>query len=169
MGLLNLVRKDKEMRRLFGQQELKIIEKQLLGIKLSASEKTRLSRDIKPKFNIIEKISDFKQEFKIKKSQEIKFLIEQTKEILLENDYKGNIKKIVVFGSFVEDKLRFDSDIDISVEFNKISEKEANQLKMEMLGKLNPKIQLSVFNILPKKVQDEVLKKGRTIYLNGKN
>jgi len=53
MGLLELIRHEKELRRIFGQQELKIIEKQLLGVNLSPSEKTRLSRDIKPKFEII--------------------------------------------------------------------------------------------------------------------
>ena len=59
MGLLDFVRHEKEMRRLFGQQELKIIEKQLLGVELSPSEKTRLSSDVRPKFEIIKKVNNF--------------------------------------------------------------------------------------------------------------
>ena len=54
-GLLDLVREGKDLRVLFGERELKIIEKQLLGIQLTRSEKTRLSRDIRRKFQVIEK------------------------------------------------------------------------------------------------------------------
>ena len=112
MGLLEFVRQDKEMRRLFGQQELKIIEKQLMGVELSPSEKTRISRDIRPKFSVIRKLSPFEKEFSLKKAQEIKFLIEDAKEIILESKVAKKIKRIFVFGSYVENKMRLNSDID---------------------------------------------------------
>lgn len=166
MSLLELVKKDKEMRRIFGEKELKIIEKQLMGVNLSASEKTRLSRDIRPKFEIIEKISSFKQEFELKKAQEIKYLIEQAKEIILESLYAKSIKKIIVFGSYVENQLRFDSDIDIAVEFREISKKEASKFLLDMLGKVPEKIQLEVFNNLEDKIKKEIIEKGRIIYKN---
>ena len=169
MSLLGLVKKNKEMRRLFGEKELKIVEKQLMGVNLSASERTRLSRDIRPKFNIIRELSSFKKEFDLKKSQEIKFLIEQAKEIISESVYFPRIKKIVVFGSYIENKLRFDSDIDISVEFDSISEKEAGNFRVEMFGKIDNKVQIQVFNVLPEKIQKEITDKGRVIYGNRKD
>ena len=52
VGLISII-KDEKIRTLFGKRELEIIEKQLLGIKLSNSEKTRLSRDIRKKFEAI--------------------------------------------------------------------------------------------------------------------
>ncbi len=165
MGILELT-KHKEMRRIFGQQELNIIKKQLLGVALSPSEKTRLSRDIRPKFKIIEELSNFKQEFNLKKAQEIKFIIEQSKEIILENNLKKNINKIFVFGSYIENNLRFGSDIDIAVEFDKIDKREASKFKINIQGKLNKKVQLTIFNFLPKKMQEEILNKGKVIYKN---
>jgi predicted nucleotidyltransferase len=168
MGLLELVRKDREMRRIFGEQELKIIEKQLLGVQLSASEKTRLSRDIKPKFLIVENLSNYTKEFSLKKAQEIKFLIEEAKEIILEQKYR-NLKKIYVFGSYTENKLRFDSDIDVALEFSSIELKEASKIKFELQGKVNKKIQINIFNTLPDKIKSEILNKGRVIYEYDKN
>jgi predicted nucleotidyltransferase len=164
MSLLELVKKNKEMRRLFGEKELKIIEKQLMGVNLSPSERTRISRDIRPKFEIISELADFKNEFELKKSQEIKFLIEQAKETILESTYSSKIRKIVLFGSYVENKMRFDSDVDVSVEFDSIAEKEAGKFRLEMSVKINKKIQVQVFNVLPEKIQKEILDKGRVIY-----
>jgi predicted nucleotidyltransferase len=169
MGLLDLVRRKKEMRRLFGQQELKIIEKQLLGVELSPSEKTRLSRDIRSKFDIISVLSNFEREFSLKKAQEIKFLIEEAKENILDCKGFSKVKKIYVFGSYVENNLRHNSDIDIAVEFARISSRDASRFKIKMHGVLNKKIQLSVLNYLPEKIKKEVLNKGRVIYDYGKS
>ena len=66
MSLINLL-KNKDARKIFGKRELKIIEKQLQGISLTQSEKNRLSRDIRKKFEFISKVSGFKEEFKLKK------------------------------------------------------------------------------------------------------
>lgn len=168
MGLLELVKNNREMRRIFGEQELKIIEKQLMGVELSPSEKTRLSRDIRPKFSIIEELSPYTKEFKVKKAQEIKFLIEETKEIILEQRYK-NLKRIFVFGSYTENKLRFASDIDIAIEFYETDLKKDSKIKFELQGKVNKKIQISIFNTLPEKIQNEILNKGKIIYQDDKN
>ncbi len=50
MGMLQFLKKNENTRKIFGVRELKIIEKQLLGINLTQSEKNRLSRDIRKKF-----------------------------------------------------------------------------------------------------------------------
>ena len=159
-----MTRKEKGMRKIFGKQELKIIEKQLLGVSLSASEKTRLSRDIRPKFKIISELCDFKKEFELKKGNEIRFFIEEAKEVILESKWATRIKQIVLFGSFVENKLRLDSDIDISVKFDKIMSKEATKFRIEISARVSEKIDVQVFNVLPKKIQKEINEKGRVIY-----
>lgn len=165
MGLLELVTHEKELRRIFGQQELKIIEKQLLGVRLSASEKTRLSRDIKPKFEIIKELSDFKKEFNLKKSQEIKHLINEAKEIILGSEWTKKINKIVLFGSAVENQLRLNSDIDIAVEFSEINSKEATKFRIDISGKVSEKIDVQVLNMLPEKLKREINKKGKILYI----
>jgi predicted nucleotidyltransferase len=169
MGILELIKNKQEMRRLFGEKELKIIEKQLLGVSLTPSEKTRLSRDIRPKFEIILELSNFSKEFELKKAQEIKYLIEEAKEIILSDKESFEIKKIYVFGSFIKNKLRLNSDIDIVVELDKTSITNASKFKMKTQGLLNKKIQLTIFNLLPDKIKSEVLNKGKIIYDRGKN
>lgn len=169
MGLLQLINREKDLRKLFGQRELDIIKKQLLGVNLSPSEKTRLSRDIRPKFNIIKKVSNFEKEFSLKKAQEIKFIIEETKEIILNNRNKGKINKIFVFGSYIENKMRESSDIDMAINFHNISKKDATKFKIEMQGRVNSKVQISILNILPEKVRQEILNKGKVVYNYGKD
>jgi len=164
MGLLELVKHEKEMRKIFGQQELKIIEKQLLGINLSASEKTRLSRDIRPKFEIVKKLSDFKKEFNLKKAQEIKYLINEAKEVILESVWYKQINKIIVFGSTVENQRTFRSDIDIAVEFSDITLREATKFRIHVAGRVNSKIDIQVYNILPKKIKDSIIKNHKILY-----
>ena len=149
MGLLELVKHEKAMRKIFGQQELKIIEKQLLGINLSASEKTRLSRDIRPKFEIVKELSDFKNEFNLKKAQEIKYLINEAKEVILEHPMKRNIKKILLFGSTVENQRTFRSDIDIAVIFDKINLRDATKFRIKVLGNFDDKMDVQVYSTLP--------------------
>jgi predicted nucleotidyltransferase len=164
MGLLELVRSEKDLRRIFGKQELKIIEKQLLGINLSASEKTRLSRDIKPKFEVIRELSDFKKEFSLKKAQEIKYLINEAKEEILESGWGRGVTSIVVFGSFVENQLRKNSDIDLAVSFSDINVKEATKFRVDLSSKVSERVDVQVFNVLPEKLKKEINEKGRVIY-----
>jgi len=72
MSLLKFLRESENARKVFGKRELKIIEKQLFGVGLTQSEKNRLSRDIRKKFEFISKASRFEEEFKLKKGIEIK-------------------------------------------------------------------------------------------------
>ena len=67
MALLRFLNKSEDSRKVFGARELKIIEKQLKGVNLTQSEKNRLSRDIRKKFDFIAKVSRFKEEFNLKK------------------------------------------------------------------------------------------------------
>lgn len=166
MDLLQFLKKTPEARKVFGQRELKIIEKQLEGINLTQSEKNRLSRDIRKKFQFIREISKFEKEFGLKKAQRINFIVDETKEIILEHPLARKIKKIILFGSFVENKLGVKSDVDIAVEFFNITKKQAFDFRKNILGKVDEKIDLQVFNFLPEKVKKEILKNHKVLYVN---
>src|SRR3989344_5514988 len=101
---------NKNARLIFGKRELKIIEKQLLGINLTQSEKNK-------------------------------------------------IKKIILYGSFAENKFTFNSDIDLSVEFDKINKEEATLFRKRILANSNEKIDIQIYNFLDEKIKKEVIDK----------
>ena len=164
MALLREIRQNLNIRRLFGKRELVIIEKQLLGVPLKRSERTRLSRDIRKKLEAIKELAQFASEFKLKKGAEIAKLVNDAKEAILESRYFSRIKQIVLFGSAVENTLTLMSDIDIAVEFTATTLKEATQFRKEMLGRMNSRIDLQVYNVLPTKIKREINKKGKILY-----
>ena len=164
MSLLNIIKKNPELRALLGERELKIVEKQILGISLKPSEQTRLSRDIKKKFKAISLLSRFSSEEELKKGAEIKRIIAEAKESILESRYALKIKKIILFGSTMENKRNFSSDIDLAVEFDSISLKEATEFRIKESAKLNNLVDLQVYNILPDKIKKEIEKNCKVIY-----
>ena len=167
MNILTFLKNNPNTRKIFGQRELKIIEKQLLGINLTQSEKNRLSRDIRKKLEFIKEISKYQEIFDLKKGSLIKETIEDTIEEIKENPYFNKIKRIILYGSTVENERTFRSDIDICVIFKKnISLKEATQFRIEILGNVRDKIDVQVYNTLPKKIKREIDTKGKILYEN---
>lgn len=166
MNLLQFLRENEEARRIFGKRELKIIEKQLQGINLTQSEKNRLSRDIRKKFKFIRDVAKFESEFELKKAQVVWELIKEAKEVILESKYFPKIKKILLYGSVVKNEINSRSDIDIAVEFNEITLKEATKFRIELSGRTSEKIDIQVFNILPEKVKKSILNNHRILYQN---
>lgn len=164
MSLLNFIKENKDARKIFGKRELKIIEKQLLGINLTQSEKNRLSRDIRKKFEFIKEIAKFQDKFKLKKASRIKEMIENAKEIILEHKLAKKIKKIILFGSVIENQLTFRSDIDIAVKFKNITLKQAAQFRIKTSAQLPEKIDIQVYNHLPNKIKKQIDKNGKIIY-----
>ena len=164
MKLIDFLKSNQNTRKIFGERELKIIEKQSLGINLTQSEKNRLSRDIRKKFQFIKEVSKFESEFNLKKGAEIKKAIEEVKREILNDKLKGKITKILLFGSFIENKLTFRSDIDVAVMFDKINKEEATKFRMRAQGRLSERIDVQVFNLLPKKIKDSIIKNHRIIY-----
>ncbi|MEK6873501.1 MAG: nucleotidyltransferase domain-containing protein [Nanoarchaeota archaeon] len=162
-SLLNFIRKNEDLRAIFGVRELKIIEKQLLGINLTQSEKNRLSRDIRKKLKVIKEISKYQEEFELKKASEIKIIIKDIKEYILSSEYFPRIKRIYLFGSSVKNERTFRSDIDIAVEFtDDIGLKEATEFRIKFSGRDGLDIQ--VFNILPEKIQKSILNNHKVLY-----
>mgnify|MGYP001562349240 CR=1 FL=1 len=169
MNLTQFLKTNENSRKIFGERELKIIEKQLNGINLTQSEKNRLSRDIRKKFQFMEKISKFSDEFDLKKAHSIKHLIEEAKEVILEHQLVNKIKKIILFGSVIENKLTFKSDIDIAVIFKEITKKQAFDFRRNISGRLPDKVDIQIFNFLPEKLKKEIKNKGKVIYENEQN
>ncbi|MFH0971622.1 MAG: nucleotidyltransferase domain-containing protein [Candidatus Micrarchaeota archaeon] len=163
MGFLEHLKKP-EMRKLFGKRELSIIEKQLLGVSLSQSEKNRLSRDIRKKFEAIRALSSFAGGFELKKGSEIRKLVEEAKEIILESRYYPKIKRIMLYGSAVENKLSLSSDVDVAVDFSDIDLEQATQFRKQVLATMSKRIDVQVYNFLPLKVKKEIDSKGRILY-----
>lgn len=163
MELINVIKKP-EMRRIFGEQELRIIEKQMRGVNLMPSERTRLSRDIRKKLEAVKLLSSFIEEFKLKKGIYLRKTIENTKNEILNHDLASKIKRIILFGTAAENKLRMGSDIDIAVEFDKIDKDTASKFEIHLSGKLDEKIDIKVYNTLPKEIKDEIDKRGKIIF-----
>ena len=166
MNLIHFLKENENTRKIFGQRELKIIEKQLNGINLTQSEKNRLSRDIRKKFQFIKDISKFEDDFNLKKAKIVKDIINETKKEILEHSLRNKIKKILLFGSVIENKLTFRSDIDIVVEFDQISLKEATAFRKRISGQLPDKVDVQVLNVLPEKIKKSILKNHKVLYKN---
>ena len=152
------------IRKIFGKREIEIIEKQLNGIKLTPSEQTRLSRDIRKKFEAIKELSNYANDFQLKKGELVKQEIMGAKEIILESKFASMMEKILLFGSAQENTLNYHSDIDIAVIFSDITKKEAEDLRIKTLGKLSNKIDIQVYNILPEKIKKEIDTNGKLIW-----
>jgi predicted nucleotidyltransferase len=164
--LLDFLNKNENSRKIFGRRELKIIEKQLQGVNLTQSEKNRLSRDIRKKFGFIKEAARFEDEFDLKKGAIVRKIVKEAVAVVLEHPLRKKIKKILLFGSAVENKLTFRSDIDIAVEFDSIDLKEATKFRLEILRNLVDKIDLQVYNVLPDKIKKEILNKNKILYKN---
>jgi predicted nucleotidyltransferase len=162
MNIITFLKKNENARKIFGKRELVIIEKQLLGINLTQSEKNRLSKDIRKKFEFVKEISRHNFDFRLKKGTEIRNRINEIKEHILDSTYSSNIKKIILFGSTAENQRRLGSDIDIAVEFYKIESKEAAKFRYKF--NYDEKIDTHVYNFLPDKIKKEIDEKGRIIY-----
>ena len=164
LSILNFLKTNESARKIFGKQEIKIIEKQLSGVNLTQSEKNRLSRDIREKFKFIKEVSRFEDDFELKKGGVIKKLIEEAKQVIIESEYFPKIKEIILFGSVVENRLNFRSDIDIAVRFFEISLREATKFRIYVSGRVNNKLDIQVYNILPEKIKKEIDLKGKVLY-----
>ena len=165
MKLLTYIKTGQHIRKLFGKKELEIIERQLKGMSLTQSEKNRLSRDIRQKLQCIKELAQYQEEFALKKNQENKSLIARAVDIISKDQLHGNIKAILLFGSFADNSFTRHSDIDICVVFNKdISLREATQFRIRISGQLPEKMDIQVFHVLPQKIKKAIARKHKVLY-----
>ena len=101
MELKIFIKKSPLARKVFGAREIVIIRKQISGIKLTQSEKNRLSRDIRPKLRFIKEVSKFSEEFDLKKGSENRGMIARALEVIRGDKDFGKIREIWLFGSMV--------------------------------------------------------------------
>jgi predicted nucleotidyltransferase len=165
LSLKNILKNNEKMRKIFGKKEIEIILKQVEGLKLTQSERNRLSRDIRPKFEAIQELNEFKDEFELEQNQDNKRIIEKAKEMILDSELKDKIQAIFLFGSFADKTYTKRSDIDICVLFKKdISLKEATRFRINVSGELPDKADIQVFNILPLKVKRDIARNHKVLY-----
>ena len=168
--MIKFLKKNENTRKVFGKRELKIIEKQLMGIKLTQSEKNRLSRDIRKKFDFIKEICRYNFDFDMRKGSVIKKRVEYAKELILGDKLRKKIKKIYLFGSSVKNERTFRSDIDIAVEFDDlrgISNLEIGRFRLRIMREFDKTMDVQVFNVLPDKIKNSIMKNHKVIYKNG--
>ena len=164
MSLKTILTQNANARRIFGRKELQIIQKQLNNITLTQSEKNRLSRDIRPKFRFIKELTEFSNEFELKKGTAIEALIAQAVRIMLQDELSSRIHAILLFGSQVEKKATRRSDIDLAVVFGQIDKSEATKFRIRIAGELSEKIDVQVFSLLPQKIKREIARKHKVMY-----
>jgi predicted nucleotidyltransferase len=164
VNLINFLKKNENTRKIFGERELKIIEKQLLGINLTQSEKNRLSRDIRKKFEFIKEISHYSFDLRLKKAGLLKEMIDDAKNEILNHPFRKRIQEIWLFGSTVDRTLTFRSDVDLAVVFDKIQPKEAFSFRATVMGGLPKKMDIQVFNTLPEKIKKTIKESHKVLY-----
>jgi|TARA_B100001971_G_C18123598_1_gene500771 predicted nucleotidyltransferase len=160
------LKNNKNARKIFGKKEIAIILKQLEGVSLTQSEKNRLSRDIRPKLQLIKEISEFEDEFEIKKGSDNKKVFDKAKKLILNDKLKHKIKAILLFGSHSKGIVTKRSDIDICVIFTDISLEEATKFRIRISGEFPKKVDIQVFNILPQKIKRSIAGNHKILYRN---
>jgi len=164
LNLNTYLRTKRNARKIFGRRELEIISRQLEGLPLTQSERNRLSRDIKPKFELIRELAAYSDEFGMEKNQDNKRMIEKAVGIMLEDALADRIQAILLFGSFADNSFTKSSDIDICAVFKQISLREATEFRIRISGQLPEKIDVQVFNTLPPKLRREIAKNHKVLY-----
>ena len=168
MALLKFLKDNGNTRKIFGKKELEIIFKQLDGMPLKQSERNRLSRDIKPKFEFIREVDNYKDEFNLKQNQNNKKIINEAVKTILEDELKEKIISILLFGSSADKSFTRKSDIDICVIFKEVTLKEATNFRIRISGQLSKKVDIQVFNVLPMKIKKEIAKNHKILYKTNK-
>jgi len=161
---MNFLKESKNARRIFGKKELEIIFKQLEGLLLTQSERNRLSRDIRPKLEFIREISEFENEFRLKKDQDASKIIDKAVKIILQDKLKEKIEAIFLFGSRVAGIVTPRSDIDICVVFDDIEKEDADRFRIRILGNFSDKADIQVFNVLPQKIKRSIARSHKILY-----
>jgi predicted nucleotidyltransferase len=164
MNFITELESNENMRKLFGKREIILIKKQLLGAQMTQSERNRLSRDIRKKFDAIKSLIPYEKEFNLKCGSENQKLIEEAKrEILLVKDWK-KIKRIILFGSIISNEMTLMSDVDLAVDFDSITENEAVLFRLSVSKNFSKRLDIQVYNVLPEKIRKEIDENGRVIY-----
>jgi len=163
MDLLDFLEKNNDARRIFGKRELVIVRKQALGVRLTQSERNRLSRDIRPKLAFIKEAARFADEFNLKRRMRTKRVVNEAVEMIREDPIAPRIKRIVLFGSILTREMTMSSDIDIAIDVPGIGVKEATFVRKRLLGKVSGTVDIQVYNILGPALR-KAIDSGKTVF-----
>ena len=159
-NLLRLLRSNENVRKIFGEKELRIIEKQLFGQDLTQSERNRLSRDVRKKFDFIKEASKFDDDvFKLKKGALIKEVVDETVNVIKKDILGENVSKIILYNSDSESQIS-----DVFVSFSEVDEKDVVLFRRRMLDETNSRINIRIYNFLSKKIKESIDEKGKVLY-----
>lgn len=164
MELKIFIKKNPLARKVFGAKEIVIIRKQISGIRLTQSEKNRLSRDIRPKLKFIREVSRFSDEFDLKKGSENKKMVARALDAIKCDKDFGRIKEIWLFGSMVTNEMTIRSDVDIAVLFDEVTQMEADKFRIRIIGLVDDKVDIQVFDVLPERIKKSILKSHKVLY-----
>jgi predicted nucleotidyltransferase len=164
MNFIEFIKNKPEVRKIFGERELKIIEKQLLGVKLTQSEKNRLSRDIRKKLEVIRELAKYEKEFELKKGSKNKEMVEEVIKIVKQTELFPKIKRIILFGSVAEKEQTLMSDIDIAIDFDKIDALTAFKFRSKIAGQFSKEVDIQIYNLLPENIKKQIDEKGKILY-----
>jgi len=164
LTLKKFLKNNKDARKIFGEKELKIVFKQLEGITLTQSEKNRLSRDVRPKLEFIREINEFRDEFKLKKDQDNKKMIDKAVELILEDELKDKVRAVLLFGSHSRGIVTPRSDVDVCVVFDNIERSESGRFRLRILSDLPDKFDIQTFNTLPQKIKRDIARNHKVLF-----
>lgn len=162
--LKQFLQNNKDARKVFGEKELEIIFKQTDGFSLTQSQKNRLCRDIRPKLRFMREISQFENEFELKKDAGTIYLVNKAVHVILQDKLREHILAILLFGSHVKGTVTPRSDIDICVVFSHISLQEATKFRIRASGEFSANVDIQVFNILPQKIKRSIARNHQVLY-----
>ena len=117
MALENYLRENPLARKLFGKKEIDIISRQLRGVPLGPSERVRLSRDIRPKLELVKELKGYEGEFSLGKNQSNVRLRDKAVAAIRKDRLGRKAIAILLFGSQATGGQTLDSDIDLAVVF----------------------------------------------------
>ena len=100
----------------------------------------------------------------MKKGTLIKEKVEETRRVIINDPLFMRIDRIILYGSTLENKRTFNSDIDITVDFSSVDIKEATSFRKRIQGKIDQQVDIQVYNLLPKKIKGEIDLKGKVIF-----
>lgn len=163
-GLLSLLEKEASARLVFGKRELKIVEKQLRGVRLTQSEKNRLSRSVRRKLEFIRRAARFEDEFELKKGAELRRQVDEVLDLIKNDEAFNKIRRIWLYGSAATGEITLSSDVDFAVDLVGANKREAAEFRSRVLGNAGVNIDVQVFETLPNEVREEITKTGRVLY-----
>ncbi len=89
----------------------------------------------------------------------------QLEAIMKQSPYRGNVRRISLFGSQLHGKAKMDSDIDLLIELQKpMSLLKLVRMERELSEALGKKVDLSTPMSLSRYFRDDVMKEAETLY-----